>query len=154
MRTVIQDNILEQAFIEKVDLFLKEYPDLISKRNVDANDSTVIFLTIGENGFEVKAYAQEQRIIIYAGELVHYLIPVTKDVDETASLALGLIYDLLSPYTRLIEISVGGKIYCGEIQVNKNGVWCRTKFRCLLKWTLFRKKDEVIKQNQQLPSRI
>lgn len=154
MRTIIKDNILEQTFIEKVDLFLNQYPDLIYKRGVDTNDSTIIFPAIGGNGFEVKAYAQEQMIVIDAGELVHYLIPINKDVDETASLALGLIYDLLSPYTRLIEISVGGKPYCGEIQVNKNGVWCRTKFKCLLKWTLFRKKEETIKQNHQLPSRI
>lgn len=154
MTKIVEDNTLIHEFLSSADRFLNQYPQLNCRKGKGSDENCLIFPPADENGFEVSAHVNGRGIVIYAGHIAHYHIHLANDIADTVSQAYGVIYDLLSPYTRIEESYVGDKPFSGEIQIKRDGQWTRSHYTRLMRWTLFKTKTKVIKQNHQLPNRI
>ena len=145
---------LTRTFQSMAEAFFARHPNLKPKWLTDSTwaDLELEIPPQDDCGFSVSASIRGDEIIVF-GAGSHQHLTLEKDAELLASQAFGLIYDLLSPGMRVIELTAGGKPYRWKMQTRANGDWHTDVTTGLLVWRIFSKKEERVLQNKAVPLR-
>lgn len=149
------DESLPSVFRELVDQItskgLNRTPDWeLSEKNGNA---VLLIPKANPDGFDVTVIADKNEVSVYTEYLAHRHFTSDGNHRETASLAMGLVRDLLAPNMRVHVFEVGGSPYKAILEVFHKDSWQDDGSTGLLVIPWFRKKTERFYTNQRLPAR-